>query len=90
MKISKDTIGNRIRDLPASSPVIQPTVPPRVPSLHFQAETNSVLATFFPKRTVSKIKLNGFYEFSRPLELKGIVVCPSTITVKNVTGNSQS
>jgi hypothetical protein len=32
-KKSSDTVGNRIRDLPACSAVPQPTAPPRVPSL---------------------------------------------------------
>ena len=31
MKNSSDTIGNRIRDLPACSAVSQPTAPPRAP-----------------------------------------------------------
>jgi hypothetical protein len=31
MKNSSDTMGNRIRDLPACSAVPQPTVPPRAP-----------------------------------------------------------
>jgi len=31
MKNSNDTIGNRIRDLPACSAVPQPTAPPRAP-----------------------------------------------------------
>jgi hypothetical protein len=33
MKNSDDTIGNRIRDFPACSPVPQPTAPPRGPLL---------------------------------------------------------
>jgi hypothetical protein len=34
MKNSNDTIGNRIRDLPACSAVPQPTAPLRVPTDH--------------------------------------------------------
>jgi len=90
MKNSNDAIGNPTRDLAVCSPVPQPTTPPRALSLHLQTETNSVLAIFFTKEwTVSKTKLKILYEFSRPLEL-GMVVCTSAITVKNVTGNSQS
>jgi len=32
MKNSKDTIGNRIREIPACSAVPQPTPPPRTPT----------------------------------------------------------
>ena len=34
MKNSNDTTGNRTRDLPACSAVLQPTAPPRAPRLH--------------------------------------------------------
>jgi hypothetical protein len=38
MKNSKDTLGNRTRDLPACSAVPQPTAPPRVPRFHPHTE----------------------------------------------------
>ena len=34
MKNSSDTIGNRTRDLPACSAVLQPTAPPRAPYIY--------------------------------------------------------
>ena len=38
MKISSDTIGNRTRDLPAYSAVLQPTEPPRATIVKYLRE----------------------------------------------------
>ena len=46
MKNSNDTIGNRTRDLPACSSVLQPTAPPRAPYKE--------MSTFKKKITLSR------------------------------------
>jgi len=49
MKNSKDTIGNRTRELPACSALLQPTAPPRAPYndnniiIFYKHNANSVL-----------------------------------------------
>jgi hypothetical protein len=58
MKKSNDTIGNRIRDLPACSAVPQPTALPRVPSQHeygLYLKTYRLFAT-----TVLQLKICDF------------------------------
>jgi len=48
MKNSSDIIGSGIRDLPASSPVPQPTAPPRFPSvLHIYIKYKQMLVFNF-------------------------------------------
>jgi hypothetical protein len=42
MKNFNDTIGNRIRDLPACTAVPQPTAPPRAPTLHSKSKGKAV------------------------------------------------
>jgi hypothetical protein len=46
MKNSSDTIGNRNRDLPASSIVPQPTAPPRAPTV--LRDTDYIVLKFKP------------------------------------------
>jgi hypothetical protein len=53
MKKSNDTIGNRTRDLPALSPLPQPTAPPRDPYTNrkkqhfFLRQSKGIYAFFF-------------------------------------------
>jgi len=56
MKNSKDTMGNRNRDLPACSAVPQPTVPPRAPFC-----TGKFGNCVFKDRTPKKPKIYGKY-----------------------------
>jgi hypothetical protein len=58
MKNSNDTIGNRIRYLPACSAVPQPTAPPRASPISITARLNLYLlacrlsAPFFPRKQI--------------------------------------
>ena len=52
LKNSSDTIGNRIRDLPAGSAVPQPTAAPRAPSMLVRyIKLLAILATDFESTT---------------------------------------
>ena len=62
MKNSKDAIGNRTRNLPACTTVLQPTVSPRTPSLQMyynqiHLTSYTVLSTLHPLRKYRNIKL---------------------------------
>ena len=50
MKNSSDTIGNRIRNLPACSAVPQPTAPPRTSSDRKEVLLSLLCQTVFPER----------------------------------------
>ena len=79
MKNSNDTIGNRTRDLPACSAVLQPTAPPRAPST-YSSSSNLRLAPLlkgiFEKKCVSKC-------ISLPVLFTALLVTPSVLRGNN-------
>ena len=69
MKNSKETIGNRTRDLPACNAVPQPTAPPRAPTflcmdiyykfiLHVSASFGHHRARAYPDKNITRRKDN--------------------------------
>ena len=72
MKNSNDTIGNRTRDLPACSAVLQPNAPPRTPNQHMnlylnktdiqQSENAQMTANPRVQKTSKMIKICTLYK----------------------------
>jgi hypothetical protein len=91
MKNSNDTIGNRIRELPACSAVPQPTVQPRDPYSCVQTFNSTIYTLHAPHTTVITITIFvSLMKNTKQISLTRIMSHPISIPFLSSTLSSQS